>query len=114
MSPPFSFEIKGKHRSKGAFVSPTMLYSTISLYFNFGFMRSFPYHQYPKFVSQILTKNVTQVGASECKTRAIVCKHNYNFLCSAGNLDCYASFVMVVSLLSKRIHDLHNVCDGSV
>ena len=31
MSPPLSFEIKGKHRSKGAFVSPTMLYSTRSL-----------------------------------------------------------------------------------
>ena len=81
---------------------------------NFGFMRSFPYHQYPKFVSHIVTKNMTQVGASECKTRAIVCKHNHNFLCSARNLDCYASFVMVVSLLNKRIHGFHNVCDGSV
>ena len=77
-------------------------------------MWSFPYHQYTKFVSRIVTKSMTQVGATECKTRAIVCKHNYNFLCSARNLDCYASFVVVVSLLNKRIHRLHNVCDGSV
>ena len=59
-------------------------------------------------------KNVTQVGATECNTIGIVCKHNYNFLCSSRNLDCYASFVVVVSLLNKRIHGFHNVCDGIV
>ena len=72
------------------------------------------FHQYPKLVSHIVTKSVTQVGATECKTRGIVCKHNYIFLCSARNVDCYANFVVVVSLLNKRIHSFHNVCDGIV
>ena len=80
----------------------------------FGLMRSFSYHQYPEFVSHIVTKTVTQVGTTECKSRGTVCKHNYNFLRSARNLDCYASFVVVVSLLIERIHDFHNICDGSV
>ena len=73
----------------------------------------FSYHQYPKFVSHIVTKNVTQVGATECKTRGVVCKHNYNLL-RARNLYCYASFVVVVSLLNELIHGFHNVCDGIV
>ena len=80
----------------------------------FGFMRAFSYHQYPKFVSHIVTKNVTQVGATECKTRGIVCKHSYNFLRSARNLDCYATFVVVVPLLNESIDGFDNVCDGSV
>ena len=125
MYPPFIFEMKGKHRSKGAFVSPTMLYSTRSLLYHRGmdtnnvvgklwFMRTFSFLQYPKMVSHIVTKNVTQVSATECKTKAIVRKHNYNFLRSARNLNCYASFVVVVSLLEESIHGSHNVCDGSV
>ena len=74
----------------------------------------FSYHRYPKFVSHIVTKNVTQVGVEEGKTRGIVCKHNCNFLRSTGNVDCYANFVVVVSLLNQRIHGFHNICDGSV
>ena len=61
----------------------------------FGFMRPFSYHQYPNFVYHNVTKNVTQIGATEGKTRGIVCNHKYNFLHSARNLDCYASFVVV-------------------
>ena len=80
----------------------------------FGFMRPFSYNQYPKLVSHIVTKNVTQISAAECKTRGIVCKDKFNFLRSARNLDCYACFVVVVSLLNKRIHGFDNVCDGSL
>ena len=69
---------------------------------------------YPKLVSHIVTKNVTQVGATKCKTRGTVCKHNCNFIRSARNLYCYASFVVVGSLLNERIQGFHNVCDGSV
>ena len=81
---------------------------------NFGFIRTFSYHQYPKFVSHIVTKDVTKIGATVLKTRGIVCKHTYNFLRSARNLDCYACFVVVVSLLNERFRGIHNICDGSV
>ena len=80
----------------------------------FGFMGTFSYHQYLKFVSHIVAENVTQVGATECKTRGIVCKHNYNFLRSTRNLDYYASFVVVLSLLNESIHGFYNVSDGRV
>ena len=101
MSPPFSFEIKGKHRSKGAFVSPTMLYYTRSCKSSAnGYEQRrrqirvhevFFLHQHPIFVSQIVIKNVTQIGATKCKTRGIVCKQNDNFLRFARNLDSYAN-----------------------
>ena len=80
----------------------------------FGFMRPFSYQQYPKFVSHIVTKNMTQVGATESNNRAIVWKQNYNFLRSVRTLDCYASFVVVVSLLNERIQGFYNIWDGSV
>ena len=125
MSPPFSFKIKGKHRSKGTFLSPTLLYSTRALLNHqrkdtnnvvgkCWFMRTFSFHQHPKFVSHIDAINVAQVSATECKTRGIVCKHIYNFFRSARNLDCYANFVVVASLLNESIHGFKNVCDGSV
>ena len=106
ISPPFSFEIKGKHRRNGASVPQhcfTLLdrckssaMDTNNVVGKLGFMRTFSYDQYPKFVSHIVTKNVTQVGATECKTRVIVCKHNYNLLRPARSPDCFASFVVVV------------------
>ena len=77
-------------------------------------MRTFSYIQYPKFVSYIVNEILTQVGATECKNRVIVCKHNYNFLRSARKLERYANFVVVVSLLNERFHGFHNDCDGSV
>ena len=124
ISTPLSFEIRGKHRSQGVFLSPTMLYSSRSLNHQrketnnvvgkLWFMRALFFHQYPKMVSHIVTKNVTEGSATKCKARAIVCKHTFNFLRSARNLNCYASFVVVVSLLDEHIHGFHNVCDGSV
>ena len=125
MSPPFSLEIKGKHCSKGVFcVSNNVVHYNIAVNHHrmdtskvlgkFGFMRTFFYHQNPKFVSHIVFKNVTQVSATECKTRGIVCKHPYNFLCSARNLDCYASFVVLVPFLGERVQGFHYICDGSV
>ena len=39
----------------------------------FVFMRFFSFHQYPKLVSHIVIKNLTQVSALECNTRGIVC-----------------------------------------
>ena len=80
----------------------------------FGFMRTFSFHQYPQLVSHNVTKNVTQVSATECKNSGTVCKKKYNFRRSARSLDFCASFVVVVSLLDERIHGFHNACDGSV
>ena len=77
-------------------------------------MRTFSYHQYPKYFPTLLPKSVTQVGAKDCKTTVIVRMHNYTFLSSVRKLDCYESFVVVVSLLNERVHGFNNVCDGSV
>ena len=124
MSPPFSFEIKGKHRSKGVWClqQSCILLECCKSSAN-GYeqcRRQIQVHEdlflssVLQFVSHIVVKNVILVGATECKTGGIVCKHNYNFLRSARNLDFYASFVVVVSLLNERIHGFHNVCDGGV
>ena len=66
MSPPFTFELKGKHRSKGAFVSPIMLTlldcckSSANGYQQCRRQTrvhgDFSYHQYPKFFPTLLPK----------------------------------------------------------
>ena len=124
MSPLFIFEIKGKHRSKGVLClqQSCILLDCCKSSAN-GYeqcRRQIQVHEnlllssVLQFVSHIVVKIVILVGATECNTRGIVCKHNYNFLRSARNLDCYASFVVDVSLLNEPIHGVHNVCDGGV
>ena len=59
ISPDSSFDMNGKQRKKGAFLSPTLLYSSMSLYVmskcrrtisyaNFGLWRPFPRMSIPK------------------------------------------------------------------
>ena len=67
-----SLDMNGKQRSKGAFVYPTILYSTMSvnhesldannIVSKHCFVRTFPTHEYSQTIPHIFSKNMSQVS----------------------------------------------------
>ena len=62
------------------------------------------------------TMSETKAAFAERTIRSLknILYHDYNFLRAATNLDCYASFVVVVPLLDESVHGFHNVRDENV
>ena len=50
------------------------------------FVRSFSSQHYSKFITNITSKNVSQICTKECKTRSFICKVNLSFLRSSRHL----------------------------
>ena len=124
LSPALSFEIKGKQRNNGAFVSPTMLYSIKFVYImrefmlamtsKIWFVRFFSSQHYCKVITNIIFENVSQIRTKICKIRSFICKVNLNFLRSLRHFDCDTTFVVIVSFLNERLHGFNIICNGRV
>ena len=126
------FQMKGKQRKNGAFMSLTILYSTRSVYImsqvrvyhervyadnvvsKFWFVRSLSSQHHSKLIANIATENVSQVHIKECKTRSFNCKVNLNFLRLLRHFNCDTAFAVIVSFLNESVHGFNNIRNGRV
>ena len=80
----------------------------------FWLVRSFPFHHYSKFITDITSEKVSQVRTEERKTRSFICKVNLNFLRSSRHFNRDTAFAAIVSLLNESVHGFNNVRNGRV
>ena len=80
----------------------------------FWFVRSFSSQHYSKFITNITSKNVSQICTKECKTRSFICKVNLKFLRSSRHFNSNTVFAVVVSFLNESVHGFNNIRNGRV
>ena len=120
MSPDLSLAINGKQRSKSAFVSPTIFYSTMLVGILSEWMRAiskanvdscerFPHISIPK---TFLTSAPNKCPKSVLKIARLdssFAKYTFIFLRYPANFNCDTSVSVVVSFLYESIVRYHNV-----
>ena len=80
----------------------------------FWFVRSVFSQHYSKFVTNILSENVSQVRTKERKTRSFICKVNLNVLRFSRHLTCDTVFAVILSFLNDSVHGFNNIRNGRV
>ena len=94
-----SLELRNKRKAtqQGSFrVSIDTILNQVRLYYErvyadnvigkFWLVRSFSSQHYSQFITNITSKNVSQIRTNECKTRSFICKVNLTFCVLRDNL----------------------------
>ena len=68
----------------------------------FCFVRSFSSKHYSKFITNIISENVSQIRTKECKTRSFICKVNPDFLRSSRHFNFDTVFTVIVFFLNQQ------------
>ena len=66
------------------------------------FVRSISSQHYSKFITNITSKNVSQIRSKECKARFFIFKVNLNFMRSSRHFECDKSFRCGCVLLERE------------
>ena len=127
MFPAFGFELKGKRRRNGAFVSPTIndiVLSQVRVYHErvypdnivskIWLVRSFSSQHHSKFFANITSENVSRICTKKCNARSFICKVNLNFLGSSRHLTCCTALAVIVSFLNENVHGFSIISNGGV
>ena len=81
---------------------------------SFWFVRSFSSQHYSKYITNVTSKKVSQIGTKECKTGCFICKVNLNRLRSSRHFNFDTVFAVIVSFLNENVHSFHNIRNGRV
>ena len=80
----------------------------------FWFMMSFSSQHYSKFITDIISENVSQIRTKQCKTRSFICKKNLIVLRSSRHFNSDEVFAVIVSFVNENVHGFNNVRNGRV
>ena len=76
------------------------------------FVRSFSSQHYSKFITNNISKNVSQIRTKECNTRSFICKVNLQSLRSSRHFNFDTVFAFIVSFLNENVHGFNNIHNG--
>ena len=79
----------------------------------FWFVRSFSSQHYSQFITNISSKNVSQIRTKGCKTGSFICKVNLNFLLrSSRHFNFDTVLAVIVSFLNEIVHGFNIIRNG--
>ena len=78
------------------------------------FVRSFSSQHYSKFITNITSRNVSQIRTEECKTGSFIFTVNLNFLRFSRHFNFDTVFAVIVSFLNENVHGFNTIRNGRV
>ena len=75
-------------------------------------VRSFSSQHYCKYITNLTSKNVSQVRTNECKTRSFICKVTVNILGFSRDFNCDTNSAAIVSFFNESVHGFNDIRNG--